>query len=142
MYKAKFGDPGKAPVARDLQKLLLEDLRVNASYMKCYRAKDKAILGVRGSDEDAYLKLPEYLHMLKLANPGTIADLETDVDEDGDECFLYLFLAFGASISGFRKLRHVLVIDGTHLSGKYKGVLLTEAKACFDDRWYTSKWKV
>ena len=95
VYKAKFGDPGKAPVARDLQKLLLEDLRVNASYMKCYRAKDKAILGVRGSDEDAYLKLPEYLHMLKLANPGTIADLETDVDEDGDERFLYLFLAFG-----------------------------------------------
>lgn len=80
---------------------------------------------MRGSDEDAYLKLPEYLHMLNLANPCTIADLETDVDEDGDERFLYLFFAFGASICGFRKLRHVLVIDETHLSGKYKGVLLT-----------------
>ncbi|XP_056853962.1 uncharacterized protein LOC130503313, partial [Raphanus sativus] len=125
VYKAKFGNPGKAPVARDLQKLLLEDLRVNASYMTCYRAKEKAIIGVRGTDEDAYAKLPEYLYMLKLANPGTVADLETDVDDDGDERFLYLFLAFGASISGFRKLRHVLVIDGTHLSGKYKGVLLT-----------------
>ncbi|KAL0741726.1 hypothetical protein Bca4012_083239 [Brassica carinata] len=125
VYKAKFGDTAKPPVARELQRLVLEDLRVDASYMKCYREKDKAILGLRGSDEDSYLKLPEYLHMLKLANPCTIADLETDVDEDGDERFLYLFLAFGASISGFRKLRHVLVIDGTHLSGKYKGVLLT-----------------
>ncbi|XP_013726756.1 uncharacterized protein LOC106430509 [Brassica napus] len=125
VYKAKFGNLGKGPVARDLQKLLLEDLSVNASYMTCYRAKEKEIVGVRGSDEDAYLKLPEYLYMLKLANPGTIADLETDLDDDGDERFLYLFLAFGASISGFRKLRHVLVIDGTHLSGKYKGVLLT-----------------
>ena len=38
---------------------------------------------------------------------------------------MYLFLAFGASIAGFKKLRHVLVIDGTHLGGKYKGVLLT-----------------
>lgn len=56
--------------------------------------------------------------MLKLANPRTMADLET-------ERFLYLFLAFGASIEGFKKLRHVLVIDVTHLSGKYKGVLLT-----------------
>ncbi|CAG7876309.1 unnamed protein product [Brassica rapa] len=93
--------------------------------MKCYRAKEQGVLGLRGSDEDSYLKLPEYLYMLKLANPGTIADLETDVDDDGDEHFLYLFLAFGALISGFRKLRHVLVIDGTHLSGKYKGVLLT-----------------
>lgn len=38
---------------------------------------------------------------------------------------MYLFLAFGASIAEFKKLRHVLVIDGTHLGGKYKGVLLT-----------------
>ena len=63
--------------------------------------------------------------MLKLANPGTVADIETEVDEDGDERFLYLFLAFGASIQGFKKLRLVLVVDGTHLGGKYKGVLLT-----------------
>ena len=34
VYKAKFGNPEKAPVARDLQKLLLKDPRVNASYMK------------------------------------------------------------------------------------------------------------
>lgn len=36
-----------------------------------------------------------------------------------------MFLAFGASISGFKKLRLVLVVDGTHLGGKYKGVFLT-----------------
>ncbi|CAN6867918.1 unnamed protein product [Brassica oleracea] len=93
--------------------------------MKCYRAREKAIMDIRGSEEDLYLKLPEYLHMLKLANPGTVADLETEVDEDGDERFLYLFLAFGASIDGFKNLCRVLVIDGTHLGGKYKGVLLT-----------------
>lgn len=79
---------------------------------------------VNGTEEESYLKLPAYLHMLKLANPGTIADLETEVDDDGDERFMYLFLAFGASVEGFKKLCHVLVIDGTHLSGKYKGVLL------------------
>ncbi|XP_018473818.1 uncharacterized protein LOC108845046 [Raphanus sativus] len=77
--------------------MVLEDLRVTSSYMKCYRAKEKAI----------------------------VADLETEVDDDGDERFLYLFLAFGASIAGFKHLRRVLVIDGTHLGGKYKGVLLT-----------------
>ncbi|XP_048599899.1 uncharacterized protein LOC125580012 [Brassica napus] len=93
--------------------------------MKCYRAKEKAVIDIHGSEEDSYLKLPEYLHMLKLANPGTMADIETEVDEDGDEWFLYLFLAFGASIQGFKKLRVVLVVDGTHLGGKYKGVMLT-----------------
>ena len=87
VYKAKFGEMGKLTVARDLQRLVLEDLRVDASYMKCYRAKEKAVLGLRSPDEDSYLKLPEYLYMLKLANPGAIADLETDVDDDGDERF-------------------------------------------------------
>ena len=125
VYKSKFGDPGKGPMPTELQKLVLEDLRVGASYMKRYRAKEKAVIGIQGSDEDSYLKLPEYLHMLKLANLGTVADIELEVDDDGDERFLYLFLAFGASIRGFKKLRLVLVVDGTHLGGKYKGVLLT-----------------
>ncbi|KAL0847258.1 hypothetical protein Bca101_020504 [Brassica carinata] len=125
VYKSKFCVPGKGPVPSELTSLVLEDLRVTASYMKCYRAKEKAVNDVFGSEEDSYLKLPEYLHMLKLANPGTVADIETEIDDDGDERFLYLFLAFGASIQGFKKLRLVLVVDGTHLGGKYKGVLLT-----------------
>lgn len=125
VYRSKFGDPGRGPVPSELQQLVLEDLRVSASYMKCYRAKEKALVDVHGSEEDSYLKLPEYLHMLKLANPGTVADIETEADDDGDQRFLYLFLAFGASINGFKKLRRVLVVDGTHLGGKYKGVLLT-----------------
>ncbi|CAA7044695.1 unnamed protein product [Microthlaspi erraticum] len=125
VFKAKYGDPEKGPRAAELQRMVLEDLRVNASYMKCYRAKEKATIEVRGTEEESYLKLPTYLHMLKLANPGTVADLEIDVDEEGHKRFMYVFLAFGASIRGFRKLRPVVSIDGTHLWGKYKGVLLT-----------------
>lgn len=80
---------------------------------------------MRGTDDDSYLKLAEYLHVLKLVNPGTISDLETETNKKGSERFLYLFLAFGVSISGFKRLRCVLVLDGTHLSRKYKSVLLT-----------------
>lgn len=68
--------------------------------------------------------------MLKLANLGTVADLEYETDELGCQRFLYVFLSFRASIKGFRQCRPVLVIDGTHLWGKYKGVLLT---ACGQD---------
>ena len=35
VYKSKFGCPGKGPVPSELQKLVPEDLRVTASYMKC-----------------------------------------------------------------------------------------------------------
>ncbi|XP_010430915.1 PREDICTED: protein FAR1-RELATED SEQUENCE 6-like [Camelina sativa] len=85
----------------------------------------KATDDLFGSDEDSYDQLAEYLHLLKLANPGTVTDIKTEIEEDGTERFLYTFLAFGASIQGFSKLRRVLVVDGTHLTGKYKGVLLT-----------------
>ncbi|KAL0710612.1 hypothetical protein Bca4012_017590 [Brassica carinata] len=125
VYKAKFNEPRKGPKVGELQKLVLEDLRISATYMKCYRAKEKAIFELRGADDDSYTKLSEYLYMLKLANPGTVADIESEIDKEGVERFLYLFLSFGASIRGFKKLRRVLVVDGTHLSGKFKGVLLT-----------------
>lgn len=125
VYKSKFGQPSKGPKPMDLQQLVLEDLRVSATYSKCWRAREKAVEEVLGVEEETYSKLPEYLHLLKLANPGTITDIVTDIEEDETERFMYLFLAFGAFIQGFRHLRRVLVVDGTHLSGKYKGVLLT-----------------
>ncbi|CAN7038081.1 unnamed protein product, partial [Brassica rapa subsp. trilocularis] len=125
VYKAKFKEPSKGPKVGELQRLVLEDLRISASYMKCYRAKQQAVFDLRGPDDDSYTKLAEYLYMLKLANPGTIADIESEVDKGGVERFVYMFLSFGASIRGFKKLRLVLVVDGTHLSGKFKGVLLT-----------------
>ena len=39
--------------------------------------------------------------------------------------FKYLFLSFGASAKGYRYMRKVIVVDGTHLKGKYNGCLLS-----------------
>ena len=37
------------------------------------------------------------------------------------------FIAFGACIKGFPFMSRVIVIDGAHLSGKYRGVMLVAA---------------
>jgi len=66
-----------------------------------------------------------YLHVLQLANPGTIYHLETELDDKGDERFKYVFLSLGASFKGLKYLRRVVVVDGTHLFGKFLGCLLT-----------------
>ncbi|XP_024014536.1 uncharacterized protein LOC112088486 [Eutrema salsugineum] len=71
------------------------------------------------------MRLSQYLYLIKLANPGIVTALETENNDDGIVRFKYCFLAFGASIQGFRKVRRVLVLDGTHLTGRYKGVLMT-----------------
>ncbi|XP_018458790.1 uncharacterized protein LOC108829678 [Raphanus sativus] len=89
-------------------------------YTTLYRALLYAQEMVRGSAEDGYERLPSYQEQIKIANPGTITSIELG-DKDR---FKYLFLAFGASITGFQYQRRVIVVDGTHLSGKYGGVLL------------------
>ncbi|KAL0854686.1 hypothetical protein Bca101_059838 [Brassica carinata] len=93
--------------------------------MKYHRAKEKAIDQTVGNAEDSYLNLASYFERLKATNPGTVTAIETELDIEGHTRFLYGFLSFGALIHGFRRVRPVLIIDGTHLSGKYKGVLLT-----------------
>ena len=92
-------------------------------YTTSYRALLYAQEMVRGSAEDGYERLPSYLEQIKAANPGSI----TAIELDSLNRFKYLFLAFGASIRGFKYQRRVIVVDGTHLSGKYGGTMLVAA---------------
>ncbi|XP_057775225.1 uncharacterized protein LOC130994208 [Salvia miltiorrhiza] len=58
--------------------------------------------------------------MVQHCNKDSIIDLETD----GDGVFRYCFLALGACIHSFLSSgRPVIVVDATHLKGKYKGVM-------------------
>ena len=62
--------------------------------------------------------------MLEQKNPGTITDIVTDVDNQ----FKYLFMTFGACISGFRtSIGPVITVDGTFLKSKYLGTLFVVA---------------
>ncbi|WZZ69762.1 hypothetical protein YC2023_081132 [Brassica napus] len=69
--------------------------------------------------------LPQYFHVLKLANPGTITDIKTEKDKEGKTRFKYAFMSLKACIDGWKYLRKVLVVDGTLMFGKYNGVLLS-----------------
>ncbi|XP_013721129.1 uncharacterized protein LOC106424928 [Brassica napus] len=74
-----------------------------------------------GTPECGFESLPSYLYMIRRANPSTVTHLQ--IDELGR--FMYVFLAFGASVNGFPFISKVVVVDGTFLIGKYKGTLLT-----------------
>ncbi|CAG7909599.1 unnamed protein product [Brassica rapa] len=92
-------------------------------YNTSYRALLSAQELVRGTAEDGYENLPSYLRQIEISNPGTV----TCLVKDGENRFKYLFLSFAASIAGFNYLRRVIVVDGTHLCGKYEGVMLVAA---------------
>ena len=99
---------------------------IKISYEKAWRAREFALESIRGSPEESYHLLPLWSHMLEQKNPGSMTRIETD----SHNCFLYFFMALGQSIAGFNKLRPVVVVDGTHLKGKYKGTLFVAA--CLD----------
>ena len=64
--------------------------------------------------------LPSYFYMLEQENPGTVTKLKVDDDNRFEICFM----EFDAYIFSFRECcRLAIVIDGTHLKGKYNGIL-------------------
>ncbi|KAH9737194.1 SWIM-type domain-containing protein [Citrus sinensis] len=61
------------------------------------------------------------------ANEGTVTHLE----QDGDDNFLYYFVALGSAIKGFMQyIRLVIAVDGTHLKGLYRGSMFVAT--CLD----------
>ncbi|XP_019096217.1 PREDICTED: uncharacterized protein LOC109130738 [Camelina sativa] len=94
---------------------------IKQNYEGAWESREYAVNEVRGIPEKSYGKIPKYLYMIQEANPGTFTNYEVDCNSR----FKYLFISFGQSIRGFYKgMRKVIVVDGTFLKNKYKGVLL------------------
>ncbi|XP_047179213.1 uncharacterized protein LOC124846045 [Vigna umbellata] len=118
-----------------LVKSLIADIKgrfgYSVSYRKAWIAKQKALAMEFGDWEDSYNHMPRWLHAVKEANPGTIfqctgSPVNIDGDTD-DNCYIMerVFWSFGPCIEGFKYCKPILQVDGTFLTGKYHGTLLT-----------------
>ncbi|RLN13643.1 hypothetical protein C2845_PM09G12860 [Panicum miliaceum] len=90
-----------------------------------WRAKQKALEWRFGTYKDSYHHLPCLLELLQSRNLGTIIDIGDYQDENGDRILQRAFWSFGCMIEAFQHCRPVLYVDGTFLTGMYKGQLLT-----------------
>ncbi|XP_060171531.1 uncharacterized protein LOC132602779 [Lycium barbarum] len=90
------------------------------SYHKAWRSLQHACNVIRGIPENNYTLLPQYLHMMKLRNPGTVANIKWTADNK----FKYVFFTYGASIEGWKHCRPVMMMDATFLKSKCRGVLM------------------
>ncbi|XP_013694933.1 uncharacterized protein LOC106398994 [Brassica napus] len=125
MIKSRFAGQGCGPRPNEIIQLMLGEHDIRISYWKAWRSREVALEYAKGSSGTSFTMLPDYLHRLVVANPGTIAQIHTVYDVVVGHRFKYMFLAMGACISGFNHMRHVIIIDGAHLRGKYAGCLLT-----------------
>ncbi|XP_047176992.1 uncharacterized protein LOC124844152, partial [Vigna umbellata] len=116
-------------------KSLIADIKARFGYFVSYRkawiAKQKALAMEFGDWEDSYNHMLRWLHAVKDANPGTILQCTgSPVQIDGqtdNNCYIMerVFWSFGPCIQEFKYCKPILQVDGTFLTGKYHGTLLT-----------------
>ncbi|XP_072078077.1 uncharacterized protein [Arachis hypogaea] len=92
--------------------------------------KQKAIAWIYGDWEESYNKVPKLLQALQSCFPGTICDLRVKPYYEGHlvvcDCCMFdkVFWAFPSYVEAFKHCKPFVSVDGTHLYGKYGGVLL------------------
>ena len=116
---------------RKLQKTAEDQIGFKVSYGKARRAKEDIFQRLYGTYEQAYDLAPRLLHQIASTNPGTqvFRRQRQHPREETQEILDRLFWEFPQPIQAFHHYRPVLSIDGTFLTGKYKGTLLVAIAA-------------
>lgn len=94
---------------------------IDISYCVAWKAMDRGRSLVFGDHTASFSLLDGYLGELERANPGSHVHLDVAADNKFRMCFF----AFGACVMGFKHCRPMLMVDGTFLKGRHKGVLLS-----------------
>ncbi|KAH6786878.1 hypothetical protein C2S52_006430 [Perilla frutescens var. hirtella] len=125
LFKKRILDEGSILKPRAMIAEILREYGIEVEYSVALRARNLAIEMVYGFHDQSFAVLSAYLEMLKRSNPDMVYDLETD----GDDRFMYTFVALGVCRAAFSVcMRSVIAIDGTHLKGKTKGILFVAVK--------------
>ena len=81
---------------------------------------------IEGDYKEQYSCLYDYYNELTRANPGSNIFMRTIENENGDEVFQRIYVCFEACKKGFLSACRPLVgLDGCHLRGPLKGILIT-----------------
>ncbi|XP_028784272.1 uncharacterized protein LOC114740315 [Neltuma alba] len=105
----------------EIRKTLEREYGVRLTYAQAYRAKEKAMEHIHGKPEESYMFIPWICQRLKETDDKTVAEWASI-----GNTFERVFIAYGSCIEGFLSgARAILYVDGTHLSGPYKGTLLS-----------------
>ena len=97
-----------------------QEYGIQLTYQQAYRAKEVGLEIVRGNSAESYNLLPKYSYVLTKTNEGKVTHLE----REGNDNFLWYFVALGSSIKCFMQyIRLVTAVDGTHLKGIYYGIM-------------------
>nr|AAM19059.1 putative transposase related protein [Oryza sativa Japonica Group] len=112
---------------RSIIRHIEETYKYTISYAKAWRAKQKIIEMRFGTYEASYDNLPRLLGVIEERNPGSSYEVKKfpSIEHPSKSVLQRAFLALHACKMAFVNCRPVLCIDGTFLTGKYRGQILT-----------------
>ena len=90
----KFIQEKRIYTPNDIRVDMQQEYSVQLTYQQAYRAKEVGLKIVRGNPAESYNLLSKYSHILTKANEGTVTHLR----QDGNDNFLYYFIAHGSFI--------------------------------------------
>jgi hypothetical protein len=125
MYAAIVDNLNYEP--RSIIRQIEQDFQYKISYAKAWRAKQKAIVRRFGTFEASYDNLWDLLQTLATRNVGTYIDKMDYPDpcRPGKRILHRAMFSLGVCVNAFRHCVPVICVDGTFLTGKYKGQILT-----------------
>ncbi|KAK1692103.1 hypothetical protein QYE76_008800 [Lolium multiflorum] len=110
-----------------IQKRVHLHYKYEISYGKAWRAKQTALENRFRTFYDAYDGVVRLLQTLKDRNPGTHVDIQDFVIPEFPNIRVLnrVFFTFSICIEAFMHCRPVMCVDGTFLTGRYMGQILT-----------------
>jgi hypothetical protein len=102
----------------------------DVKYGKAWRAKQAAFRMLYGDWDESYNRIPRLLLAMADANPGMVHVVEPYGQEtmvrDGRNVRVFgrAFWAFQQCVRAFEHCRPVISVDGTFMTGQYKGTIL------------------
>ncbi|CAO2176885.1 unnamed protein product [Urochloa humidicola] len=99
------------------------------SYSKAWRAKQYAVSLLWGDWKQSYAMVPRHLSAMSFYNPGVVWCIQSPdrvIHEGGvwKPILQRVFWCFPECAVAFQHCRPVILVDGTFLTGKYKGTLM------------------
>lgn len=112
--------PGITP--RDVISQVKAKFGVDIIYYVAWKSTEGARARIFGDHSDSYSTIAAYLDEIERTNPATVVDLDIDRIKNN---FRRCFFAFGACLTRFHYCRTAIMIDGTFMRGRHKGILLS-----------------
>ena len=106
-----------------------------------YKVKNEVLSMITGTEREEYGLLWNYCQEIYNKNSTSICVIKYRSDRKND-IFCRIYIWFAALKEGFLQCRHIIGIDGYHLSSTSKGVLLITVGIYLNNRMYLFAYAV